>query len=125
MNIGIFTDSFTPEINGVVTSIQLLTSNFQKMGHEVFIFAPNNGLKIEHSTQNYTNRYPSILILGKQFRLAIPLIKSLDVKKLNLDIIHIQTPGPIGIAGIKIAKKLKIPLVYTYHTRIERYAQYY
>lgn len=125
MNIGIFTDSFTPEVNGVVTSLQLFIANFQKLGHEVFIFAPNKDFKIEHSSKNHNHRYPSILIMGKQLRLAIPVIKAKDISALHLNIIHVQTPGPIGIAGTKFGKKLKIPLVYTYHTRVERYAQYY
>ena len=53
------------------------------------------------------------------------MMRSKAVAKLNLDIIHIHTPGPIGMAGMRVGKKLKIPLVYTYHTRVERYAQYY
>lgn len=125
MNIGIFTDSFTPEVNGVVTSLQLFIAAFRQRGHDVFIFAPNDGFKKKHLFEINVRRYPSILILGKQVRLAVPMIRAHTVASLNLDIIHVQTFGPIGFAGARVGKKLRIPLVYTYHTRVERYAHYY
>ena len=125
MNIGIFTDSFTPEINGVVTSLQLFIAEFRRLGHEVFIFAPNNHLRTAHCAETNTRQYPAMLFWGKQVRLSLPIIRSGAVAPLNLDVIHVQTPGPIGLAGIRVARKLKIPAVYTYHTRVERYAQYY
>lgn len=123
MNIGIFTDSFTPEVNGVVTSLQLFISEFRRQGHSVFVFAPNDCLHSDYSTD--TKKFPAILIFGKQFRLSLPHIETKEVKNLNLNIIHIHTPGTIGIAGLRLAKKLKIPTVYTYHTSVEKYAQYY
>lgn len=124
MNIGIFTDSFTPEVNGVVTSLQLFITEFRRQGHTVFIFAPNDHLHGDYSEAN-TKKFPAILIFGKQFRLSLPHIETKEIKELNLDIIHIHTPGTIGIAGLRLAKKLKIPTVYTYHTCVEQYAQFY
>ncbi|MDG6146150.1 glycosyltransferase family 4 protein, partial [Lactococcus formosensis] len=38
MRIGIFTDSYFPQISGVATSIQSLTIELEKLGHQVFIF---------------------------------------------------------------------------------------
>lgn len=125
MNIGIFTDSFTPEINGVVTSLQLLIADFRRRGHDVYIFAPNNSFSTRYSPETNTSRYPSILVLGQQVRLALPFIRTRDIAALNLDIIHVHTPGFIGMTGVRFGKKLKIPSVYTYHTRVERYARYY
>jgi glycosyltransferase involved in cell wall biosynthesis len=37
--------------------------------------------------------------------------------------IHIATPGPVGLAGLAIAKILKLPTSGTYHTAIPQYAQ--
>ncbi|MFA6486166.1 MAG: glycosyltransferase [Candidatus Magasanikbacteria bacterium] len=125
MKIGIFTDSFTPQINGVTTSLLLLISGLRAQGHEVYIFAPNNSLKLENQPETNTRRYPSILVWGDQVRLAVPMIRAVTVAKLGLDIIHVHTPGPIGMAGTRVGAKLGLPLVYTYHTRVERYAHYY
>ena len=40
MRIAMFTDTYTPQINGVVTSINCFVHELEKMGHEVLIFAP-------------------------------------------------------------------------------------
>jgi len=125
MKIGIFTDSFIPEVNGVVTSLQLFIAEFRRRAHEVFLFYPNNGLHLKNNPSDRTYCFPSILIWGKQFRFAFPFLRSKKIAFLNLDIIHNHTPGSIGWAGLHLAKKFKIPAVYTYHTRVERYAQFY
>lgn len=124
MNIGIFTDCYTPEVNGIVTSLRLFITAFRARGHSVFIFAPDNEDK-DDSDEITIERFPSTLVWGKQVRLSLPFIKSKNIATLNLDIIHVQTPGPIGMVGTRLGKKLHIPLVYTYHTRIERYAHFY
>ncbi|MDR2899785.1 MAG: glycosyltransferase family 4 protein, partial [Clostridiales bacterium] len=38
MNIGIFTDTYYPQINGVATSTRILEHELNKLGHKVFIF---------------------------------------------------------------------------------------
>lgn len=40
MRIGIFSDYYKPQVNGVVEVINILENNFKKLGHEVVIFAP-------------------------------------------------------------------------------------
>ena len=40
MRIAIFTDTYRPEINGVVTSIDTYRRELERQGHEVFVFAP-------------------------------------------------------------------------------------
>ncbi|TJX39881.1 glycosyltransferase family 4 protein, partial [Soehngenia saccharolytica] len=38
MNIGLFTDTYFPQLSGVATSIQTLKNALEKNGHSVFIF---------------------------------------------------------------------------------------
>ncbi|MDR0317632.1 MAG: glycosyltransferase family 4 protein, partial [Lactococcus lactis] len=38
MRVGLFTDSYFPQISGVATSIRTLALELEKLGHEVFIF---------------------------------------------------------------------------------------
>ena len=40
MKIGLFSDTFYPEINGVATSILSLHKELTRRGHEVHVFAP-------------------------------------------------------------------------------------
>ncbi|UKI49304.1 MAG: glycosyltransferase [Clostridium sp.] len=45
-------------------------------------------------------------------------------KHYKLDVIHIQTEFSMGKLGIKVAKKMNIPYVYTFHTMYEEYLPY-
>ena len=38
MRIGLFTDTYFPQVSGVATSIRTLKTQLEKMGHNVFIF---------------------------------------------------------------------------------------
>ena len=38
MRIGLFTDTYFPQVSGVATSIRTLKTQLEKMGHSVFIF---------------------------------------------------------------------------------------
>lgn len=42
MNIGIFSDTYFPQLNGVATSIRTLTHALREKGHTVYIFTPSD-----------------------------------------------------------------------------------
>ena len=42
MNIGIFSDTYFPQLNGVATSIRTLASALEERGHHVYIFTPSD-----------------------------------------------------------------------------------
>ena len=124
MNIGIFTDTFEPQINGVVTSI-LSSIEYLSNNHNVYVFCPNVKPKIE-STPNVW-RFPSVVYpFQKEYRLVLPFNKKIKkINNLNLDIIHIHTPFTMGYIGQRIGKKNKIPMIHTYHTYFEKYVHYF
>ena len=97
MNIGIFTDTYEPQINGVVTSIKTSMDFLAQNGHQVFVFCPNVSPSVESSDTVW--RFPSVVYpFQREYRLVLPFNKRLKkVKDLNLDIIHIHTPLLWGI----------------------------
>lgn len=125
MRIGIFTDTYAPDINGVVTSIQQLENELKKNGHEVFIITSS-------SYRSITRKDNIVLMPGfalkRLYGYHISGIYSWFgaryIKKLNLDLIHAQTEYGIGIFARIIALQLELPLVYTYHTMMENYSHY-
>jgi glycosyltransferase involved in cell wall biosynthesis len=124
MNIAFFSDSYRPYTSGVVRSIETFSAEFRSLGHKVYIFAPNypNCKKEED-----VFRFISVPSLAHQdFTLAIPISPTLGktVQSLGIDIIHVHSPFLLGRLGAKIAKKLGIPLVYTYHTLYDQYVHY-
>lgn len=123
MKIAFFTDTYEPQVNGVVTSINLFMNELRKNGNEVHIFCPHSkGLK--------ANKYihPLKSIEFKPYpdcKIGIPGPRIFSItKKINPDIIHIHVPAPIGLAGLSIAKALRIPILMTYHTFITDYMDY-
>lgn len=125
MRIGIFTDCYKPQVNGVVTSVQVLSEELTRLGHDVFIITihvPNHKDQEENII-----RLPSIpFYKWKEFRLAMPihLPAYRQIRDLDLDLIHTHTEFSIGLFGRYIAQKRGIPLLHTYHTMYEDYTHY-
>ena len=127
MRIGIFTDSYTPFINGVTTSVLMLKKGLEKKGHTVYVVTVNSeNMKYKLEEKGKVLRLPGIPIGIYDYRLTgIYPIKAINIiKKWNLDVIHCQTEFGVGTFARIIAKQLSIPLVHTYHTMYEDYIHY-
>ncbi len=127
MRIGIFSDTYTPFINGVTTSVLMLKKGLEKKGHTVYVVTVNDKtLKYKLEENGKVLRVPGIPIGIYDYRLSgIYPIKAINmIKKWKLDVIHSQTEFSIGTFARIIAKQLNIPLVHTYHTMYEDYIHY-
>jgi 1,2-diacylglycerol 3-alpha-glucosyltransferase len=125
MNIGIFTDTYSPQVNGVVSSILTLEKELRKQGHNVYVFTISHPEAKESS--NYVYRIASLpFIFLKDHRVGILYSNKLvrKIKRLRLDIILSQTEFSLGIFAKLVSKKLSIPIVHTYHTMYEEYMHY-
>jgi len=125
MNIAIFTNNYLPNPYGVTTSIESFRRQFEKKGHKVFIFAPEND-NYEDENPNVF-RYPSLDIKYRiRFPIPIPYSNKIDkkIKKLDIDIIHSQHPNLLGEVALKWAKKKNVPLIFTWHTLYNKYVHY-
>ena len=125
MNIGIFTDTYSPQVNGVVSSILTLEKELRKQGHNVYVFTISHPEAKENS--NFVYRTASLpFIFLKDHRVGIMYSNKLvrKIKRLKLDIILSQTEFSLGIFAKLVAKKLSVPIVHTYHTMYEEYMHY-
>ena len=125
MRIGLFTDTYYPETNGVATSVYQLKKELELLGHDVYVFTVSNPNQKEAETHVY--RMPSIpFILLKERRVSCAFAKKWyrKIQALHLDVIHTQTEFLVGHMGRKAAEKFHIPLVHTYHTLYEDYTHY-
>ena len=127
MKIGIFSECYLPTLNGVVVSIETFRKEMERRGHEYFIFAPETkGYK--DSDHHHVFRYPSMVWPGeKNYPVAMTFFSDSiteKIKNLKLDIIHSQHLFTMGRLGLKVARQLHIPIIYTYHTLIAEYTHY-
>ncbi|MDN5347373.1 MAG: 1,2-diacylglycerol 3-alpha-glucosyltransferase [Clostridia bacterium] len=126
MKIAIFTDSYLPYHSGVVRSIITFSRELRALGHKVYIFAPAYTTK--QAPEEGVFRFISIKApTYKEFALAIPLSSSVlrTLKNLQIEIIHVHSPFLLGRMGAWAARRLGLPLVFTYHTLYEYYVHYF
>lgn len=125
MKIAIFTNNYLPNPYGVSTSVETFRREFEKRGHTVYIFAPRWPGYIDQNPNVF--RYPSLDINIKfRFPLAIPYSFRISkiIKNLKTDLVHSQHPDLLGSAAAQMARKKKIPLVFTWHTLYNYYAHF-
>lgn len=125
MNVGLFTETYYPEINGVATSVYMLKKELEKRGHNVYVFTTKTPGAPEHEYNVF--RVPSIpfaLITERRVGLFYQPKLANIIRKLNLDIIHTHTEFSLGIFGRIMARELRLPIVHTYHTIYEDYTHY-
>ena len=127
MRIGIFTETYTPYISGLVTSEIMLKDALERMGHEVYVVTANlESFRYSYDEKNRILKIPGIPTGIYDARLtSIYPVKAVNkIKTWNLDVIHSQTEFAIGTFARLIARQLNIPLVHTYHTMYEDYVHY-
>src|SRR4030042_4127637 len=125
MRIAIFTNNYLPNPYDVSGSVESVRKEFERLGHEVFIFAPK--WKGYEDKNPRVFRYPAVDIEVKiKFPLAVPYSRKISkiINSLDPDIIHSQHPNLLGSAGASLAKRKNIPLVFTWHTLYDQYAHF-
>jgi len=123
LKVGLFTDTYFPQVNGVATSTATLKRNLELLGYQVYVFTTTNPLAPAEEDSIY--RIPSApFVSGHRIAKFYETRLVNEIKALNLDIIHTHTEFSIGIFGRLVAKKLNIPRVHTYHTIYEDYTHY-
>jgi len=127
INVAMFTNNYLPFIGGVPISIYRLKTGLKELGNKVIIFAPDYGENDKDET-NDVYRIRSLFHYHKFRDFPVANIFSGKIYKrlrnFNPDIIHVHHPFWMGRKGYYMAKKMNVPLVYTYHTRLEMYAHY-
>jgi 1,2-diacylglycerol 3-alpha-glucosyltransferase len=125
MRVGLFTNNYLPFRGGVATAVETLRQGLEALGHRTWIFAP--AAQSPHADPPYVFRYPSIPApTYPGFSLPLPVSRRLGrvARALALDIVHVHHPFLLGLTGRRLARRQRRPLVFTYHTRYEKYAHY-
>ncbi len=128
LNIAMFTNNYSPYIGGVPISINRLAKGLREKGHNVYIFAPD----YPEAEQENTPYIVRCKLLGyykrKQFNYAVVNIFSPEIRKefalLNIDVIHVHHPFWMGSLGLILGKRNRIPVIFTFHTRLDKYAHF-
>ncbi len=119
----VFTDTFT-ETNGVAGTMRRLAENAARDGLELSVVTADPNAEAG----------PGRLVLEADWSLPLPAYEKISlnfplltkvlarVEAENPDLIHVATPGPIGLCGVVAARLLGLPLLGSYHTELGPYA---
>ena len=143
LHILLVTETWQPDVNGVAMSLYQLMSQLVEMGHQVSLVRPRRASEKQAEHTNITTAQTGFLtdaILTKQILvngIAIPRYPDLQfgmpayrhlkkhMAKLRPDIVHIATEGPLGLASLCVAKRLKIPATTGYHTQFHDFSKHF
>ncbi len=115
MKVGLFTDSYFPEIDGVTYTIKLWREELEDRGHEVYVVYPDGDYEPgEHEIP--VKSLPNPFYDGYR----VPFFRRPSTLP-ELDIVHCHGPAPSSILGRYYAWRHDLPAVYTHHTPIEEY----
>ncbi|HYB41345.1 MAG TPA: glycosyltransferase [Candidatus Methylomirabilis sp.] len=125
MRVALFTNNYLPFRGGVTTAVETLRRGLHRLGHGAWVFAP--AARPPVADPPWVFRYPSIPApTYPGFALALPVSPRLSrsARALEPDVVHAQHPFLLGPAARRFARGHGKPLVFTYHTRYEKYAHY-
>ncbi|KPV45357.1 glycosyltransferase family 4 protein [Alicyclobacillus ferrooxydans] len=125
MRIAMFTETFLPGTDGVITRLLATLRHLAEDGHEVLLFAPAGGPETYASAKVVglpTFRF--FLYPEKPFAFPRRLVGK-AIREFQPDLIHVLNPAFLGLGGIYYARKWNIPLVASFHTNVPAYARHY
>ena len=130
MRIALFTETFLPKIDGIVTTLSETVRQLMTLGHEVLIFAPDGGLTQFEGARIIGMKGRSFA-LYPELRLSLPRASMrAQIREFQPDLLHVADPALLGIAALyygggKNGGGLHLPLVISYHTDLPAYLHYY
>ena len=130
LRVAEFTDNYGPGSNGLMYAVQQLEGNLLDAGDEVIVVAPAaKGPNPHHGRAGRTEiRLPSVKVPKMPTRVASGrhFDKTMDkIADLRPDVIHVHGFGTVGALGTWIARRLDIPMLLTWHTDFDAYADHY
>lgn len=125
MRIALFTETFLPKVDGIVTRLKHTVEYLQSFGNEVCVFCPEGGLTEYKGAQvKGISAFP--LPLYPELKMAVPRPSMRAViEDFKPDLIHVVNPAVLGLGGIYYSKALNVPLVASYHTHLPKYLEHY
>ena len=123
MRIGMMVDVYKPRVSGVTNYVALNKRFLEQAGHEVFVFTFGD-LEYEDDETNVI-RSPGLPLVDTGYYLNFSYSRRAKALLQSMDLVHVQHPFLSGRLALRYCRPLRIPIVFTNHTRYDLYAQAY
>ena len=134
LRVAILTESFLPYLSGVTVSVDALSRGLGAQGHRVLLVAPRpaDGAPPAATSPGPDPQYawlPSYelsRLTPPRYRMPTPLPGTAlrAIEGFGPHVVHVQSPFVSGLTGRAAARRLRVPLVFTHHTRFGDYRHY-
>ncbi|HEY9734635.1 MAG TPA: glycosyltransferase family 1 protein [Trichocoleus sp.] len=125
MRIALFTETFLPKVDGIVTRLKHTVEHLQRSGDQVLVFSPEGGLR-EYKGAKIHGVSGMAFPLYPELKLALPRPSIGEaLEQFDPDLIHVVNPAVLGLAGIYYSKTMGLPLMASYHTHLPKYLEHY
>ena len=130
MRIALFTETFLPKIDGIVTTLTETVRHLKALGQEVLVFAPEGGLA-EFEGARIVGMNGHSFALYPELRLSLPRASMRrQLQEFQPDLLLVADPALLVIAALyygggENGGALRLPLVVSYHTDLPAYLHYY
>lgn len=125
MRIAVFTETFLPKVDGIVTRLLRTLEQLGEMGHEALIFAPHN--PPAHYAGHRVVRVPAVSFKPWYPELFLGLPRPRLGRELDAfapDIVHVVGPVVLGLWGSAMARQRNLPLLASFHTDLPSYTKH-
>jgi len=131
LRVGLVTETYPPEINGVALTLARLVQALQARGHHIQLVRPRQ--TPDTGPGGAPPSMEQVLVRGlpipnyPHLRMGLPAKNAL-VKLWTLhrpDVVHIATEGPLGWSALQAARKLRLPVSTDFRTNFDAYSRHY
>ena len=123
MRIGMMVDSYKPYVSGITNYVEVNKKYLELAGHEVYVFTFGD---LDHKNQEPRVIYSrGVPLSDSGFYLSMRYSREAKQLLQTMDVVHVHHPFLSGRLALRYCRLLKIPIVYTNHTRYDLYAQTY
>jgi len=127
LRVAMFTNNYLPFIGGVPLSIDRLYRGLVRLGATVKLFVPGYPQPWADPGDGSVFRCPALFHTRMDnFPVANIFSRKIQAEftTFGCDLVHVHHPFWLGKKGMRLARKRGVPVVFTYHTRLERYTHY-
>ncbi len=124
MRIAFFTDSYLPTRDGTAIVVDGLARALNRLGHRVRVYAPRAGAgPTEFSTEGgievvrvRSHAVPLYQVYRSPYIMSLVRAMRAPPAARDAEVVHVHSPGLMGTSGFFLSRRLRVPLVGTFHT---------
>lgn len=125
MRVAIFTETFLPKLDGIVSILCLALRHFQERGHATLLIGPPD-VPATYAGARCIGTGGPRFPLYPELRMNLPTPRiGRALRAFKPDLVHVVNPVFLGPTGIAYARRLGLPLLASYHTDVPGYAKHY